>query len=159
VLEQILSFSPWSDDVKCDGPNRRTLNQTLTLMQVSQRFRRLTQLSKLWHQPGFEFEKLIPLRRAASSLPHDALRCAHLVTALFEDAYFKSCLKMKRDWNITSCPLFSVLRRNECLSNIASRIYLDLPRFNKVIPYLSRCETSRPSFFPIRVKVASWNSD
>jgi hypothetical protein len=141
VLEHILSFMPWSDDVKCDGPNKRTLNQTLTLMQVSQRFRRLTQLSKLWHQPAFRFEKLIPGRRTASSRRHNALRCSHLVSALFEDAYFKSCLNVKRDWIISSRLLFSVLRKNECLSVNASRIYLRaVHRLNKVIPQLSHCQ-------------------
>jgi hypothetical protein len=138
VFDRILSFIPLSVDVKCGGDNPRTLTQTLALMQVSQRFRRVTLQSKFWHNPAFRFESLIPGRRSASS--KYALRCARLVNALFQDPDFISCLETKSDWVMTSVPLCSVLIKSVKFFDIACRIFLYVRSLNEAIPHLSPCE-------------------
>jgi F-box domain len=133
VLERVLSFIPRSVDVKCGGENPRTLNQTLALMQVSRRFRRITQQSKLWLKPAFRFDSLIPGRPSASS----PLRCARLVETLFQDPYFKTCLERKCAWFINSGALFSALRNITRIVDISSRLRLRVDPLSNAIPHLS----------------------
>jgi hypothetical protein len=145
VLEHIISFIPWWEEVICCGDyygSYRTVTQAMILMQVSRRFRLITQSSKFWRESDFYFEHLLPW--SDKRRPSAAARCASLVRVLFDDAYFKSCLRRKSDWNIRSARVLRALRDYLPFSRVVRCVCIDLPIFSDdMVPILSQLSKCR----------------
>ena len=112
LVEQILSLVPLDELVQYDEDDEEhNVNQTLLLMQICHRFRRIMHERKFWREGDFQFESLLLQNQILPfSSQNSRLRLGRLCHALFNDSYFRSCLQIKSEWTFTTLEsLFAVL--------------------------------------------------